>query len=207
MNYEFFYITQRAMLAMNSGMTEAQADFLNQRNQQRNSSSDDNSQSGSTVPTRTNVSTLNLANVQKKGTSAETFSVDGMDDDTSAMRQYRWMLVYPHYPAIAETLKKIFDVAYSWRNSAVRWQFRSLSDFMMRLPFLFGIERFRSVFTVEQKTMLFKPGYVRELYLDFVKCFKEEFGSLFDELKEFLEVRLNPWKWKLVADSADFCIS
>jgi hypothetical protein len=197
---------QRLILAMSSGMTEAQADFLKQQNQAKiatSSPSDDepipSATSSNTVAittasqSETNMSqkkkTSNPSLMQsKKGLNALS-TMEGLDDDdTSAMRQYRWMTVYPYYSLIGSTFKQVYDLMYSWKTSVFRWQFRSLSDLVMRLPYFWGTDQVNPILTKEQKHLLFKPGFVRDLYLEMVKNFKEEFGTLFEDLKTFLEV-------------------
>jgi hypothetical protein len=149
------------MLAMSTGITKAQAEFL-----------------------ESTKSTVSVGNSASRPDTSTTSKLDD-DDETVAMRQARWITIFPHYEKLSSMLQSLLKTMRGWKQGAFRWQFSSISDFVSRTSQAWSRP---AVFSKEEQQLFSQPGRVRELFLEFVAKFQQEFGGLFATLKSFLEV-------------------
>ena len=170
------------MLAVGSGLTEEQATLLDKSKPKGPSSS-------SSVKSNSSKSTVS--------TKKSKEPTNEVEDDTAVMRFFRWTVLHPYYQEIYDFLKQWRDWIYPWKSAIIRYQYKNLHDFIMKVAYATsnapdrdGDKKsfFPTVLTDEMNTFLFQPGFIREFHQQFVNQFQREFEQMLNDLKDFLEV-------------------
>lgn len=192
------------MLAVGSGLTEEQATFLDKNKAKAPSSS-------SSVKSNSSKSTVSTAKKSKEASNEA-------EDDTAVMRFFRWTVIHPYYQQIYDFLKQWRDWIYPWKSAIIRYHYKNLHDFIMKVAYATsnasdrdGDQKsfFPTVLSDEMNTFLFQPGFVREFHQQFVSQFQREFEQMLNDLKDFLEVKSLVFTYsnssKLISIPLPFC--
>jgi hypothetical protein len=206
-------------VAFSSGLTEQQANSLNDPSSKKLEEKEKLSiQTASSSMKKINVpmkplsftssskTNLNKQQPKKDNNSSSSANLEAQEERT---RFDRWKMMYPSYNSIRSWLESLYSSFSSYQSGIFRYSFKNLSDFRQKMSLLWfdfcsplssseesnsSAEKnttFFSLYHLLTDSFLFEKGFFYSHYKAIQEEFKFEFSSLFDNLKEYLEVFLS----------------
>lgn len=135
------------------------------------------SQSLNSIPTLLSANILKEQQMQQK-------LLDAQEEEN---RRYdRWFHFYPHYSTFQSYFQTIYKNLRAMKSNYMKFKFNSIGDLLYRIHILF----YSTKQSLPEK-IIYTPGYIKDLYRKLFDGMSHEIHSLFEDLKNYLEVSIN----------------
>jgi hypothetical protein len=197
---------------LSSGLTEEQANQLNNPNQSKaktnNKELNENEKSSIQATTenmkkdggKTLLKNLNSIQKHRKTKVQVVTKSSKIEEEEELLRYSRWKVVYPFYNSVRNWLETFYNYFHTMETGIFRYSFKNLQDFRNKMAILWSEYPWRDPKKPEESVwlniyhyltdnLLLEKGYFYMNYKEIMEEMSFEFNTLFTNLKQFLEVK------------------